>query len=583
MVQLFTALVVTSAAGTVLALILALLRPVTSRFFSARWHYYMGLAVLLVMILPIRLTLPERSVPMSQDFGNVSFTDDKVEVPTTQTDLEMEFDSNILQNLPTDETDKTTAFQSAKEFFAGKAFLLSLLWVTVTVLLFLVKSISYLTFLVVVKKRSVPTVCPEIESYTRRNVRVRVSDYISSPLLIGVFFPTILLPNVSLSEAQLHYVLSHETTHLKRHDIIFKWFISAVKNVHWFNPVIYFIARQIDSDCEISCDTEVVSGMDDIAKKEYAETILSLLAKRSSKSYPLTTGMTGNKKTLKRRFTMLKSKLKISKRTAIISAILAVLILSVTLTVSGMLNGYFVKKTDSTDLNVITDEIPDPDSATDASHKFNFLLAGVDEKGFFDTIILFKIENGGIKAMGIPLHHLNFNLRNLPFYYGSDADQILIDTIKNGLDVPVHYYVKMELSATEKIIDSLGGIDFDIHMDMDYSDPFQDLQIDLKKGTQHLSGEEVCQLLRYRAGYPDSMVGRTNIHMAFVKEFIDQKLTVNNIVKAPAIFETVSDNIKTNYPIGNLEQDLRIIAAIGSKNYTYEMLPLSTELPIVVK
>ena len=271
---------------------------------------------------------------------------------------------------------------------------------------------------------------------------------------------------------------------------------------------------------------------------------------------------------------MLKSKLKISKKTVIISSILAVIILTVSLIASGIVNGFFIKADDS-GLDVITDEV------TDIS--FNVLLVGVDENNYFDTIILFKIENDGIKAMGIPQHHLNHNLKYLPVKYEENADQILIDTIKNGLDVPVHYYVKMELSATEKIIDSLGGIDFDIHMDICYSDPNQDLHIDLKKGTQHLSGEEACQLLRYRAGYPDSMVGRTNIHMAFIKEFIDQKLIVENIVKAPEIFETVSENIKTNYPIGNLEQDLRIIAAIGSKNYTYEMLPLSTELHIVVK
>ena len=50
MAQLFTSYILTSIAGTFLALILILLRPVTRKLFSGSWHYYMWLVVLLVMI-----------------------------------------------------------------------------------------------------------------------------------------------------------------------------------------------------------------------------------------------------------------------------------------------------------------------------------------------------------------------------------------------------------------------------------------------------------------------------------------------------------------------------------------------------
>lgn len=589
MTQIFTAFIIASVTGTTLALILTLFSPVTRKIFSPHWHYYIWLAVLLVMMLPLKLDLQSEEFPktnisetITESVGNDS---EPYKPHSSSEEAKDSFQNYTPQEIPTNDVSQHSLIQRVKATITLTAPLLCFLWLTVAVLLFTVKAVSYIAFLIKVRKTSRPISCPELKEFTSRRVRVRKSAKAHSPLLFGVIFPTLLLPDTDISSTELHYVLAHETTHLKRNDILFKWLVLAVKCIHWFNPAIYFIANRINVDCEISCDSAVVKGLNDTSKKEYAETVLSLITKNSCKTYPLTTGMTGNKKTLERRFTMLKSKLKISKRTAIISAILAVLVLAVTLTASGMLTGFFTVRADNSELNVITDKLPDRDTNTDevTNPAFNVLLVGVDEKSFFDTIMLFKVENGGIKGVGVPLLPLNNDFRYLPFNYGSDADQILIDTIKSGLDVPVHYYVKMDLSAAEKIIDSVGGINFDVPMDMFYDDPWQDLHIELNKGTQHLNGEEACALLRYRAGYPDSMVGRTNLHMAFVKEFLDQKLTVENIAKAPEIFVTVSDSVKTNYPIGNLEQDLKIIAAIGSNNYTFEMLPLTTELPIVVK
>ena len=59
LVEVFKALLLTSVIGTVLVAVLMLLRPVTKKFFSAGWHYYMWLAVLLVMVLPVKFDLPE--------------------------------------------------------------------------------------------------------------------------------------------------------------------------------------------------------------------------------------------------------------------------------------------------------------------------------------------------------------------------------------------------------------------------------------------------------------------------------------------------------------------------------------------
>ena len=59
MAQIFTSFLLTSVIGTTLGLILTLLKPLTRKIFSSAWHYYIWLVVLMVMVLPIRLNLPE--------------------------------------------------------------------------------------------------------------------------------------------------------------------------------------------------------------------------------------------------------------------------------------------------------------------------------------------------------------------------------------------------------------------------------------------------------------------------------------------------------------------------------------------
>ena len=119
------------------------------------------------------------------------------------------------------------------------------------------------------------------------------------------------------------------------------------KCVHWFNPVVYFISRQINIDCESSCDLSVIKDMSESEKNGYIETILALLSQNNKKAVPLTTGMTGNKKSLRKRFLMIKNKAEVSRKTASISVILAIAVFLGAITVSGVLNGRILKIAES--------------------------------------------------------------------------------------------------------------------------------------------------------------------------------------------------------------------------------------------
>ena len=566
MAQIFTSFLLTSAIGTTLALVLTLLKPLTRKIFSSAWHYYMWLVILLVMVLPLRLNLPEIAVSTSPISETVTIADNQVEITETPIIIETQPEQIIQEQ--TTHTEKVSAVQVIKDFLSGKVLLVSLIWLIGAVLFFLIKIVNYLVFLIKIHKHSEIISCPELKAYTNRKVTTRVSDTICSPLMIGIIKPTLLMPKTDITSEQLQNVLAHEMTHLKRNDILYKWFVSIVKCVHWFNPTIYLISKQINIDCEISCDLAVVRGMNEQDKMGYVETILSLLTHSNSKAVSLTTGMTGDKKTLKRRFSMIKNKINISKKAKIISVILAVILCIGTIFVSGIINGKF-NISDNMLINVNTDERQ--------GNEFNFLMIGIDNTNKVDTIMAFNFNGNTLTCMNIP--------RNIALSISEDVpndkskktlsnllaeekgDQKVIDSLKETLDIPVHYYAKVKMDVISDVVDYVGGIEFNVPYNMSYDDPAQDLYIDLKEGKQLLKGKQAEHLLRFRdRQHPNGEEIRMMTWHSVIKEFLNQAVIGNKIRNLSDLYEIATKNIKTNYSLADLRKDFNNLKNINRNN-----------------
>ena len=446
MTQIFTAFLLTSVIGTALALILTLLRPVTRKAFSASWHYYVWLIVLVVMVLPIRLNLPAKPVTIKPYVETLTITDDQDE----NTEIPIIIETQPKQIVP-EQPMQSGIVSSAKNFLSDKVLLFSFIWFIGAVLIFLIKLISYLTFLIKTHKHSELIYCPEVNAYTNRNIKTRVSDTICSPLLIGIIRPTLLLPKKAIALEQLHNVLAHEMTHLRRNDILYKWFVNVVKCVHWFNPVIYFISNQINIDCEISCDLAVVKEMDEQQEKGYVETILSLLTRSNSKSIPLTTGMTGNKKILKRRFIMIKKRKNIGTVTQVLSTILAVVIFATTVFTSGVLATEILKKNNS-------------ENTVDIEVRHNGFLVELSNKPFYENNVLYLPLRELLEKTGL--------VDNTDSYIKWDNGKIIL-CITEGDNIPdyddagnqtgnkpikIQYYYGIEIGKAEYILNPTGTL-----------------------------------------------------------------------------------------------------------------------------
>ena len=332
--EIFKALFITSLAGSALAGVISLFRPITKKLFGYSWHYYIWLCVLFVMLMPVRFAV--NPTPAS------SVTTQTVQTEQTEKTNVSEQPETTETIVQTDTAQKPQLLQKATviwdRIIYNRMNILAYLWLIGAIALMLLNVLRYIRLNIKIRKNGEIISLPEVGKYTNRKIDVRMWENIASPFMTGVIKPTLVLPKAELSDEQLHNILCHEMTHFKRHDILYKWFAEFVKCVHWFNPVIRYVTRQISTECEISCDMAVTKNMSDGEKMSYINTILSLLPTGKSKQLPLTTQMASSKKILKRRFIMIKNKKTTSRFMSVISAVIAVAMLSTTVFASGVLS-----------------------------------------------------------------------------------------------------------------------------------------------------------------------------------------------------------------------------------------------------
>lgn len=105
-----------------------------------------------------------------------------------------------------------------------------------------------------------------------------VVSQVPGPLLLGVLRPTIVLPPGVEDGDRLWDILSHELTHARRHDLLYKWAAAGITSLHWFNPAMVLVRRAIARCCELSCDEAVVRDLPLPRRQRYGETLLALSA-----------------------------------------------------------------------------------------------------------------------------------------------------------------------------------------------------------------------------------------------------------------------------------------------------------------
>lgn len=542
---LFKSILVASAVGGVFILFLSLIKPLTRKSFGGRWNYYMFIGVMLIMLLPVRIPIPsvvEHKAPAVFETEDITIN---VLEYTDAPEFVSENEQTIQVNLP--KVNYIDYFGIASQF-----------WIIVFLCLVIWKVAGYCLLLRKIRKTSYE----DFSVNVKRGVRAVKSSCFASPFVTGIIKPVLVLPDMDLTETQLENILSHELIHLKRRDVFIKFLLAITKCIHWFNPFVYILAKQLERECEISCDLEAVRGMDESQRQAYMTTILELVSKSGRKN-SFSTAMSSSKRELKNRFMTIKRKRNVKKWVVSLSVVLGAALIVGAFLIGGFANDAVSEKAD-----IIADEAE--------GNSFNMLFIGEDTSGRCDTVAVVSFNEKGVTALSLPrdvTYKTSGGDKKLTEIMLESGEQAVFDAVKEKLSIPLSYYLKLNLPAVEKIVDAVGGVEFDVPMDMDYKDPVQNLEINLKKGKQHLSGKKVREMLQYRrgnngGGYESGDIGRISLGQSFVKDFIRDNLKNLSPKKLGEIADIISKNTVTNIPKRKLldfaeVEDVRIYTIPG--------------------
>lgn len=127
-------------------------------------------------------------------------------------------------------------------------------------------------------------VCRRYDAQARRLHLKRVPKLLECPglevpMLAGLAAPALMLPQDVPADAQLDYALLHELIHYRRKDIWLKALVMLAVSVHWFNPVLWLMVRQVERDIELACDEAALSVLPGEEHLAYGETILQAAAR----------------------------------------------------------------------------------------------------------------------------------------------------------------------------------------------------------------------------------------------------------------------------------------------------------------
>ncbi|MBQ3557615.1 MAG: LCP family protein [Oscillospiraceae bacterium] len=212
---------------------------------------------------------------------------------------------------------------------------------------------------------------------------------------------------------------------------------------------------------------------------------------------------------------------------------------------------------------------PIPDNVGDSSYTedvpgglerrdlcYTFLLMGTDDgNGNADTLMVatYDVANQKVGVVSIPRDTIvDRTWSRYPkingAYSGGNIDRVRQE-VSHLLGIPIDYFIKVDIKAFVELVDAVDGVDFDVPVDMDYDDPWQDLSIHYKKGLQHLDGQQALEVVRFRhnndmTGYSDT--GRTNTQQALIRAVLDKVLSWGSIGRIKPLLDVCMDNVQTD-------------------------------------
>lgn len=299
-----------------------LIKKISPKALSLMW-----ITFLFTLLIPINIStkfsiynyIPEKILIFNTEIENIKDISFRQEYDNAKAEFK-EY-SETLQSREESEAlleDIDNAFYKSLVFDV----ILPCLWFLVSLLLILIYFSSYIIFSLKNKKN----ICEDkrlldiLETCKKRlnvkkDIKLVYQDKVKVPAIFGIFNVRILINEnlKSVEDSKIEYIFMHELSHYKRHDNLFIILVMCIKSIYFFNPVIYFMLKQLIKDIECATDEIAIKDMDSNIKKEYAKTLLEFTQINNKKFVAKALCISDDKKNLQKRIIMIKTSDKFKK------------------------------------------------------------------------------------------------------------------------------------------------------------------------------------------------------------------------------------------------------------------------------
>lgn len=231
---------------------------------------------------------------------------------------------------------------------------------------------------------------------------------------------------------------------------------------------------------------------------------------------------------------------------------------------------------------------------------YNILVVGHDRAASLaDVIMLVNCDtaNGDVTVMQIPrdtcVENFTTNKINAAFstYYNAALKEYRNDDsvdpykiaaedfaslLEQNLCIQIHHTAVLNLDGLVNIVDALGGVELYVPQTMVYSDPEQNLYINIQEGYQTLNGAQAECFVRYRSGYVQADLGRVNAQKIFLTALLQKvksSFTITNTGTLTKVAEEVFKNLHTDLKVSDILFYAKFLLQVDLENVNMLTIP----------
>lgn len=216
---------------------------------------------------------------------------------------------------------------------------------------------------------------------------------------------------------------------------------------------------------------------------------------------------------------------------------------------------------------------------------YTFLIAGKDRAaGLTDTVLVGMMDTKAhtLRFVSIPRDtavNISWSPKKINQYYpaaenqGRDGVTALVEGVEKIIGYRVDCYAIFDVEVFVELVDTMGGVWFDVPIDMNYDDPDQELWIHVNQGYQLLNGTDAMGVFRYRKTYVNGDIGRLDVQHNLLKAIASQMLTLGNIPNVRKLVRIYERDVITNLSTGNVMFFLKEFLKLSDENIVFDTIP----------